>query len=46
MHIPIDKFDIADWNRLVDYAKIMPDKTIVLHYRNGHEEIVALEEVH
>lgn len=46
MHTPLDKFDIADWNRLVDYAKIMPDKTIVLHYRNGHEEIVALEEVH
>ena len=30
---------------LVDYIKIMPDKNIVFHLRNGNEEIVPLAEV-
>jgi hypothetical protein len=42
----LTKFDKEAWHRLVDYAKVMPERTIVLHYRNGHEETVALEEVH
>lgn len=42
----LTKFDKEAWHRLVDYAKVMPDRTILLHYRNGHEETVTLEEVH
>lgn len=45
MQTILTQFDIEAWHRLVDYAKIMPDKTIVLHYRNGHEEIIAMEEI-
>ena len=45
MRSVLTKFVIEAWLRLVDYAKIMPDKTIILHYRNGHEETVTLEEI-
>ena len=41
----LTQFDIEAWHRLVDHVKIMPDKTIILHYRNGHEEPVTLEEI-
>ena len=37
-------FDIPTWHALVEYAKVMPDKTVVFHFRNGLEESVALEE--
>ena len=36
---------IPSWHALVDYIKIMPDKNIVFHLRNGCEEIVPLAEV-
>ena len=42
----LEKFDIEAWHRLVDYATIMPNNTIVFHMRNGQEETVSLEEVH
>ncbi len=41
----VEKFDIPSWHALVDYIKIMPDKNIVFHLRNGCEEIVPLAEV-
>ena len=41
----IEQFDIPSWHALVDYIKIMPDKNIVFHLRNGYEEIVPLAEV-
>ena len=41
----VEKFDIPSWHALVDYIKIMPDKNIVFHLRNGCEEIVPLVEV-
>lgn len=40
-----DKFDIPSWHALVDYIKIMPDKNIIFHLRNGCEETVPLAEV-
>ncbi len=40
----ITEFDIRTWHSLVDYATIMPDKTIIFHFRNGNEEAVKLEE--
>ena len=39
----ITKFDIRLWHALVEYAKVMPDKTIIFHFRNGNEETVKLE---
>ena len=41
----VEKFDIPSWHALVEYIKIMPDKTIVFHLRNGCEEAVHLAEV-
>ncbi len=41
----VEKFDVPSWHALVDYIKIMPDKSIVFHLRNGCEEIVSLVEV-
>ena len=41
----VEQFDISTWHALVDYIKIMPDKNIVFHLRNGCEEIVPLAEV-
>ena len=41
----VEQFDIPTWHALVDYIKIMPDKNIVFHLRNGCEEIVPLAEV-
>lgn len=40
----ITKFDVRLWHALVENAKIMPDKTIVFHFRNGNEETVRLAE--
>ncbi len=37
------KFDDHVWHTLVEYAEIMPDKTIVFHFRNGRKETVDLE---
>ena len=41
----VEQFDIPTWHALVDYIKIMPDRNIVFHLRNGCEEIVPLAEV-
>ena len=41
----VEKFDISGWHALVDYIKVMPDKRIVFHLRNGCEEAVHLAEV-
>ncbi len=41
----VEQFYIPTWHALVDYIKIMPDKNIVFHLRNGCEEIVPLAEV-
>lgn len=40
------KFDVEAWYRLVEYATVTPEKTIVFHMRDGHDEVIALEEVH
>lgn len=40
------RFDTAAWHRLVDYTKVMPDKTIIFRLRDGHDETVRSEEVH
>lgn len=42
----LTKFGIRLWHALVEYAKVMPDKTIIFHFRNGNEETVRLEEAH
>ena len=42
----LTNFDIRLWHALVEYAKVMPDKTIIFHFRNGNEETVRLEEAH
>lgn len=41
----VEKFDIPSWHALVEYIKIMPDRSIVFHLRNGTEESVPLAEV-
>lgn len=41
----IQTFDVSGWHALVDYVKIMPDKKIIFHLRNGCEEAVHLAEV-
>lgn len=41
---PLKKFDVVVWHKLVDHAKIMPNKIIIFHMRDGHEEIVRSEE--
>ena len=40
-----ERFDIPSWHALVDCVKIMPDKNIVFHLRNGCEEIVPMGDV-
>ncbi len=40
----ITEFDIKTWHSLVEYATVMPNKTIIFHFRNGNEESVRLEE--
>ena len=40
------QFDIRTWHTLVDYATVMPDKTIIFHFRNDLEEVVDLEDKH
>ena len=40
------KFDVASWIALVQYVKVMPDNSLVFHFRNGKDEIVSLEEAH
>lgn len=40
-----ERFDIPSWHSLVDCVKIMPDKNIVFHLRNGCEEIVPMGDV-
>lgn len=42
----LEEFDISAWHALVDHIKVMPNKTIVFHFRNDTESSVALEEVH
>ncbi len=42
----MNKFDVAAWYRLVEYATVTPEKTIIFHMRDGHDEVIALEEVH
>lgn len=41
----VEEFDVSGWHALVDYIKVMPDKRIVFHLRNGCEEAIRLEEV-
>lgn len=41
----VEKFDILSWHALIEYIKIMPDKNIIFHLRNGCEETVPLAEV-
>lgn len=40
------KFDVASWIALVQYVKVMPDNSLIFHFRNGKDEIVSLEEAH
>lgn len=40
----ITKFDVRLWHKVVEYVKVMPDATLVFHFRNGHEESVSLKE--
>ena len=40
----LTRFDIRLWHSLVEYATVMPNKTIIFHFRNGNEETVKLEE--
>ena len=40
----LTRFDIRLWHSLVEYATVMPNKTIVFHFRNDNEETVKLEE--
>ena len=42
---PVEKFDITMWHKLVNYVTVMPNKTMVFHMRDDHDEIVSLEEV-
>lgn len=37
-------FNAHVWYALLDYAKVMPDRTIVFKFRNGKREIVSLDE--
>ena len=41
----LTRFDIRIWHSLVEYATVMPDKTIIFHFRNGNEKTVKLEKV-
>lgn len=41
----VSEFDIPSWHALVDYIRVMPDKNIYFHLRNGREEIVSLWDV-
>ena len=40
----LTRCDIRLWHSLVEYATVMPNKTIVFHFRNDNEETVKLEE--
>ena len=40
----IAEFDIKTWHSVVEYATVMPSKTIIFHFRNGNEESVKIEE--
>ena len=42
----IQKFDISTWHALVDYVKVMSDKTLIFHFRNEEDISIPLEEVH
>ena len=42
----MEKFDVVSWIALVENVKVMPDNSLVFHFRSGKDEIVALEEVH
>ncbi len=42
----ITQFDIRLWHGLVEYATVMPNKTVVFHFRNGSEETVKLGKAH
>ena len=42
----LTKFDVRLWHGLVEYATVMPNKTVVFHFRNGSEETVKLEKAH
>ena len=41
----VEQFDIPSWHALVECIKIMPDKNIIFHLRNGCEEVIPLAEV-
>ena len=38
----IPRFNEHVWHQLLDFAKVMPDRTIVYKFRNGKKEIVPL----
>ena len=42
----LEQFDVAIWSAVVEYATVMPDKTMVFHFRNGDDISVPLEETH
>ena len=39
------RFDIKTWHALVDYVKVMPDNTLIYHFRNNAEQTIKLDEV-
>ncbi|MBR3017276.1 MAG: recombinase family protein [Clostridia bacterium] len=41
----LTQFDIRTWHALIDYVKVMPDKTLVYHFRNDVDQIVMLDDV-
>ncbi|MBR3320163.1 recombinase family protein, partial [Candidatus Saccharibacteria bacterium] len=41
----ITKFDIRQWHHIVEDVVVMPNQTLVFHFRTGQEETVKLEEV-
>lgn len=44
-HITATSFDEHAWYTLVEYAEIMPNYSIVFHFRDGRKEEVDLKEV-
>ncbi len=39
----ISRFNEHVWHQLLDFAKVMPDRTIVFKFRNGKKETVAID---
>jgi len=41
----ITSFSTHTWHALVDYAKVMADRTIEFHWRNGNSTTVSMDEI-